>query len=439
MQKLTEGKITRQLLQLAVPLIAGNFLQQLYNTIDALVVGRFIGQEAFAAIGIAGTVMNLFMFVLVGVCTGVGIIWAQLYGKGDLAEFRREGFQALAAGAGFTLLLSLLGLAGMDAMLRLISTPQGIFGYVKDYLQIIFGGLLATFLYNYYSAMLRAIGNTLMALVFLALALVTNLLLALFFVAELGWGISGTAWATVLAQLLSVLLCNLYMRWRTPQLLWGREDVCWDSALLRRTCSFGIATALHNSNLYIGKLLVQGAVNSCGVDMVAAYTAAGRLEGFANSFGDSGTAALNVFIGQNVGGGKRERVRRGFFTGLRLLLTLGFISSAALYFGAPSGVAFMLGGSTIAGYEQGVHYMQIVALFYFLCFTGNALAGFFEGKGRLMIPVIGATGHITLRVILSYLFVDDYGLGAVAYATGIGWFCVVCFWSWLAYHELQRG
>lgn len=438
MHKLTEGNITKQLVQLALPLIIGNFLQQLYNTIDAWVVGRYLGQEAFAAIGIGGTVMNLFIFVLMGACTGVGIIWAQLYGQGDLKTFRREGFVALVAGTVFTLLLSMVAFVSTEAMLRLIATPESILHLVKEYLQVIFIGLLMTFLYNYYSTMLRAVGNTLMALIFLALALSINLVLALLFVAELHWGISGAGWATVLAQLASVVLCNLYMRWQAPELLWHKEDAALDSKLLQKTCSFGLVTALHNSNLYIGKALVQGAVNGCGVDMVAAYTAAGRLEGFANSFGDSGTAALNVFIGQNVGAGNKQRVREGFFTGVKLLVSLGVISSAALYFGAHAGVAFMLGSSELPGWVQGVEYMQIVAVFYFLCFSGNALAGYFEGRGRLMIPVIGATGHITLRVILSYLFVGEYGLGAVAYATGFGWFCVVLFWGCLAWKDLQK-
>lgn len=438
MHKLTEGNITKQLVQLALPLIIGNFLQQLYNTIDAWVVGRYLGQEAFAAIGIGGTVMNLFIFVLMGACTGVGIIWAQLYGQGDLKTFRREGFVALVAGTVFTLLLSMVAFVSTEAMLRLIATPESILHLVKEYLQVIFIGLLMTFLYNYYSTMLRAVGNTLMALIFLALALSINLVLALLFVAELHWGISGAGWATVLAQLASVVLCNLYMRWQAPELLWHKEDAALDSKLLQKTCSFGLVTALHNSNLYIGKALVQGAVNGCGVDMVAAYTAVGRLEGFANSFGDSGTAALNVFIGQNVGAGNKQRVREGFFTGVKLLVSLGVISSAALYFGAHAGVAFMLGSSELPGWAQGVEYMQIVAVFYFLCFSGNALAGYFEGRGRLMIPVIGATGHITLRVILSYLFVGEYGLGAVAYATGFGWFCVVLFWGCLAWTDLQK-
>ena len=435
-KNLTQGNISKQLLALALPLIVGNILQQLYNTIDALVAGRFIGTEAFAAVGVAGTVMNLFIFILSGACAGVGIIWAQFYGQKDWRSFRSESFLALAAGSAFTLLLSAIGWYAAEDVLMLIATPLELMPFLKIYLQIIFGGLLTTFLYNYCSALLRAVGNTAMALLFLAVAMLLNLLLDLLFVAVLQWGIGGAAWATVLAQLFSVFCCYLYL-WRSlPHLLWRKRDVRLDGKLLRRTCCYALATAAHNSNLYIGKLAVQGAVNGCGVDMVAAYTAAGRLEGFINSFGDSGTASLNIFIAQNCGALRHDRVKRGFFTGLKLLALLGAVSSVLLYVAAPAGIAFMLGTNTGEGWRQGVEYMQTVALFYFLCFAGNALAGYFEGCGQLVIPAVGATGHIALRAALAYAFIYDYGLISVAYATGIGWLAVVCFWSWLARRRL---
>lgn len=438
MKNLTSGNIRRQLLELAVPLIIGNILQQLYNTVDALVVGRFIGAEAFAAIGVAGTVMNLFIFVIVGGCVGAGIIWAQYYGSNDLEGFRREGVAALGVGCGFTLAISAAGIATSGWLLGLIDTPLSIIGMVQEYLEIIFAGLLATFLYNYCSTMLRAVGDTAMALVFLAVAIVINLLLDVIFIAVLDWGISGAAVATVLAQGLGTAMCYVYMRRRTPQLLFRRSDLMLDRALLWRTCRYSVVAAMHNSNLYIGKLLVQGAVNGSGVDMVAAYTATSRLEGFANSFGDSGTAALNIFIAQNVGGGQKQRVRRGFFTGLVMLLTLGAASSLLMYAGAAAGVGFMLGDSASAeALKQGTVYMHIISCFYILCFTGNALVGYFEGNGRLVIPIIGATGHIALRVVLSYMYVGEAGLIAVAYATGIGWLGVVCFWSWLCYKQMS--
>ena len=160
-----------------------------------------------------------------------------------------------------------------------------------------------------------------------------NLALDLLFVARLGMGIAGAAWATVLAQLLSVALCLLYLARRYPQLLFRREDRRLDRGLLRRTVSYGAVSALHQSSLYIGKLLVQGAVNAQGTDAINAFTAATRIEGFANSFGDSGAEAVSVFVAQNTGGGRPERVRRGFFTGMALMIGLGLAMSLIMFVG----------------------------------------------------------------------------------------------------------
>ncbi len=437
LKDLTHGPITRQLITLIWPLVIGNILQQLYNTIDALVVGRFVGTDAFAAIGIAGTVMNLFIFILVGGCTGIGIIWAQLYGKGDWAKFRQEGFLAFSAGTAFTLAVSAIGILGMHALLQLISTPQSILHLVSEYLVIIMGGLIMTFLYNYCSTLLRAVGNTFMALVFLAVAMAINFVLDLVFIACFGWGIAGAAWATVIAQGISVLCCYAYLELRMPMLLWRRADMRYDHDLLKQTCNYGMVTAIHNSNLYIGKMLVQGAVNSCGVDMVAAYTATSRLEGFINSFGDSGTAAMNVFLAQNYGAGNKQRIKEGFWHGWRLLIVFSLFASVIMYVTASAGVGFLLGETSGEAFTQGVSYMHAIAFFYWICFTGNAVCGYFEGVGKLVIPIIGATAHITIRVILSYLFIGEYGLPLVAYATGIGWFLAIGWWFWLVCTDLK--
>ena len=308
---LTRGSIPPQLVSLALPLIFGNILQQLYNTIDAMVIGRFAGETAFAAIGVAGTVMNLFLFLLSGCCTGISVLFAQQYGSRDLAGFRQEGFLASVFGGLFTLVLSLAALLLLRPLLTLMQTPEDVARLAADYLVVIFGGLLATFFYNLCAAALRSVGDTRSALLALLAAMAANLALDLLFVARLGMGIAGAAWATVLAQLLSVALCLLYLARRYPQLLFRREDRRLDRGLLRRTVSYGAVSALHQSSLYIGKLLVQGAVNSMGTPMISAYTATTRIEGFANSFGDSGAQAVSVFTAQNTGAGEERRVREG--------------------------------------------------------------------------------------------------------------------------------
>ncbi|WP_050622625.1 MATE family efflux transporter, partial [Clostridium phoceensis] len=325
---LTRGSIPPQLVSLALPLIFGNILQQLYNTIDAMVIGRFAGETAFAAIGVAGTVMNLFLFLLSGCCTGISVLFAQQYGSRDLAGFRQEGFLASVFGGLFTLVLSLAALLLLRPLLTLMQTPEDVARLAADYLVVIFGGLLATFFYNLCAAALRSVGDTRSALLALLAAMAANLALDLLFVARLGMGIAGAAWATVLAQLLSVALCLLYLARRYPQLLFRREDRRLDRGLfrredrrldrglLRRTVSYGAVSALHQSSLYIGKLLVQGAVNSMGTPMISAYTATTRIEGFANSFGDSGAQAVSVFTAQNTGAGEERRGRGGGRTSL---------------------------------------------------------------------------------------------------------------------------
>ncbi len=272
---------------------------------DAFILGHFAGASEFAAIGIAGSVMNLFLFMITGVCTGISVIFAQFYGAGDQSSFRREHWLSLTSGLLMTIILGLLSCLILPVLLHMIHTPEDLYPFVTAYLHIILLGLPATFLYNLYSAMLRAIGRSSASLIALATAITINLVTDYLFVARLGWGISGAALATACSQLISAGVCIVYLFHHAPSLVFTRADCSMDRALLKKTASFGLITGLHQSSLYIGKLLVQGAVNTGGVDMILAYTATTRIEGFANSFGDSGCSATSVLTAQNLGAGKK--------------------------------------------------------------------------------------------------------------------------------------
>lgn len=351
---LTAGSIPQHMLCLAAPLILGNILQQLYNAVDAFILGRCAGGLEFAAVGIAGSVMNLFLFMITGACTGVSVIFAQLFGANDLETFRREHFLSLVFGLLCTLACSAIGFLCLPLLLRVIQTPQELTGYVTAYLTVILISLPAAFVYNLYGALLRAIG---------------------------------------------------------------------------RTARYSFVTGLHQSSLYIGKLLVQGAVNTGGTDMISAYTATTRIEGFANSFGDIGAAATSVLVAQNLGAGKPERVQKTFRSSLVLMLAMGLLSGLVMYLTAGATVGFMLGAYSGPAFESGREYMQLISLFYIFCFTGNTFAGYFDGLGRVTIPFIGAASHIALRVVLSWLWIDSMGMRAVALATGIGWVMVNLLWE----------
>ena len=307
-QELTQGSLSRHLVRLAVPLVFGNILQEFYNTIDAFVVGRFAGQEEFAAIGVAGTVMNLFLFALVGCCTGFSVLFARAYGHNDVDDLHRQEVSALTVGLACTAVLMLLGLAGMRPLLTLLQTPDALRVYVSAYLRWIFASLPAAFLYNLFAALLRSSGDTQAALLVLAAAVGANLVLDLVFVAGFSGGIEGAALATALTQVFSALVCYGYLRRTHRELLLRRADCQLEAARLRTTLKFGLVSSLHQCSLYLGKMFVQGAVNTAGTEVIAAYTAGTRIEGFANSFGSSGSTATSILTAQNYGASRKDRV-----------------------------------------------------------------------------------------------------------------------------------
>lgn len=428
-QDLTHGPIARHLVRLTVPLIVGNILQQLYNTIDAFVVGRYAGLAEFAAIGVAGAVMNLFLFAIVGACIGITVLLAQLYGAGDEKGFKDEHFIAVMFGLLASALAGAAGALGCGPLLSLLCTPAEIFAFTEGYLRIVLLALPASYLYNFYGALFRSVGKVNAALVILAFAVVLNLALDIVFVAWLGMGIQGAAWATLIAQTVSALLSFVYLRAALPQLMFGRENAGLHLPLLKRTARYSFVTGLQQIGLYIGKLAVQGAVNTMGTAAISAYTATTRIEAFANSFGDSGASATSVVTAQNFGAGKRERVRRTFWQSLFLLGGLGVASSLALWLSADWASALLLGESSGPAFDSAVSYLEIVAVFYLLNFTGNTFAGYFDGIGRVSVTLLGTCTHIALRAVLAWVLIASFGLDIVAILTGLGWILVNGIWA----------
>lgn len=424
---------------LALPLLVGNVLQQLYNTVDSLMIRSFLGTAAFSAVGIAGTVMNLFIFVLSGFCTGVSVIFAQMYGSGDRRGFRREVFVAASLGAGITVLLSGMFMLLMRPVLHLINSPAELIPQVEAYLSVIIGGMLCTYFYNLCSCMLNAIGDTRAATFFLFVSVCVNTALDYLFVGVWALGVAGAAWATVLSQFLSALCCLGYILRRDRELICTRGDLGFEGALVKRTLVFGFSSALHMSSLYIGKIVVQGAVNTLGTQGIAAYTATMRIEGFANSFGTSHGQAVSVFLSQNQGAGNRKRVREGFREAMKLALCMGAVLSVAMYAIARPGVTLFVGRGEAQALRYGVEYLRQMALFYVLCFTGNTFVGFFRGVGEVYVPVTATILHISVRAICSHLWVGSLGLRAVALATGVGWVVMTLYQVSTALYLKRRG
>lgn len=434
---LTQGNISAQLVALTIPLLIGNVLQQIYNTVDALVIGNFIGNLAFAAVGVAGTVMNLFVFILSGICVGVSVFWAQSFGAGNYERFRQTVFLFSLFGLGITVVMSLVGTLFLTPLLNLIQTPPELMQYTATYLRIIFLGLFAPFLYHMCAGILRSVGDTRTALYILLTSVILHMCLNLIFIPLLGFGIWASALATVISQSCAAIACFFYLKRRYPHLLFSRADMRWSAGLFRRTAYFSATAALHQSSLYIGKMLVQGTVNTLGTPVISAYTATTRIEGFANSIGDSGNAALSVFIGQNIGSENPQRVKQSFHISLKLMSALSITLALIMYLTAPWTVAFMLGGETGLALTSGISYMRVISFFYLFCYLGNCFVGLFRGCGRNFLTVIGTILQISIRVVFSYLLAGSLGLIAVAVATGLGWISIVAFQTlcYRSFHE----
>ena len=411
----------------------GNVLQQLYNAVDSIIIGRFVGSTAFAAVGVAGTVMNLFVFMISGVCVGVSILFAQLYGAQDLDGYRREVFLALSLGSGFTLVLTILSLMGLPWILRLIQTPAEVAGEAAAYLRIIFCGFFATYWYNLCAAILRSVGNTRIPLLFLAVAAAINTGLDLLFVAAFSMGVTGAAAATVIAQLISAACCSAYIWKRIPFAVFRRQDMIVDrgAAVPDRPVRTGVCTATIQPVYW--KTAGTGRCELLGHRLHLRLHCRYPHRGVCQLVGDSGAEAIAIFVAQNTGAGQEKRAEKGFSAGIRMMAVLCLCVCTAMFYFAPSLISFFLGGGGQEEIPQGVTYLRIVSCFYLFCFLGASFVGYFRGIGRVNLPVLGTSLHIAIRVALSYLLITRLQLGAVAIATGAGWIVVVCLHSFFFY------
>ncbi len=435
---LTTGPILPQLMGLALPLLGANVLQQLYNIVNSLVVTWYLGEQALAALGIAESVMNLYIYVITGACMGSGVLVAQFYGEQNLSRLRRQLYVSAVLIGGSVLAAVLLGQLFLPQILTLIQTPDEVRTDVSAYLRIILAGMVFTFAYNYLAAALRSIGDTRVALYILFLSLGYNLLAAWLLVSVLKLGIVGTALATASAQLLSAALCLLYIRSKRAILLFGKVDMVLEPALIRLTISYCAVAALQQSSLYLGKLMIQGAVNgisAVSTAAISAFTAAGRVENFTQAFGLSGCEAMAIFIAQNHGAGEDRRALRGFLLGSAVTVGVGVVFSAAMgLFAQPLAHLFLGGGE---GMAPCISYLRLISWFYLLSFFGNSFVGWFRGTGRMNVTFFGTTLQIVIRVVGTYLLVGTMGLDAVALATGLGWVAIVLFQTTIFLRQIR--
>lgn len=420
---MTVGGITSTLLRFTLPMMLGSLMQQCYNIADTLIVGRCIGPEALAAVGSAYALMVFLTSVLLGLAMGSGTVFSLQFGAGNFRGLRRSIYVSLVLIGCVTAGLTVAAFLLTDPILRLLQVPSEIYSMLRIYLLIIFGGIPLTFLYNFYAALLRAVGDSVTPLWFLGISVVLNIGLDLLFILVFDMGVGGAALATVMAQGVSAIGLMLYVLGRRPELRLRKEDMHFDRVSVKEIVSFSSLTCVQQSVMNFGILMVQGLVNSFGTAVMAAFAAAVKIDSFAympvQEFGN----AFSTFVAQNFGAGKQARIRRGVRSAFVTSVLFSLAVSVAVFLLARPLMLIFVRAEETEIIRIGVQYLRIEGAFYFGIGILFLLYGYYRAIRRPGMSVVLTVLSLGTRVVLAYALaaIPSVGVTGIWWSIPIGW------------------
>lgn len=438
---LTQGSIPKGLLWFALPLICGNLFQQLYNLTDTWIVGRFIGEGALGAVGSSYTLLTFLSSILLGLCMGSAAYFSIQFGRGDMARLRQGIFQAFVLIGGLTLVLNMAVYLLLGGFLWLLRIPAEVAGLTRTYLLWIFGGIAATFLYNFFANLLRAVGDSATPLAFLGVSVGLNIGLDVLFVVPLHLGVMGAALATVIAQYASGLGLMAWAWKKYPALRVRREDMVWERRSLSNVFSLSFFTCLQQSVMNFGILLVQGLVNSFGTAVMAAFAVAVKIDTVAympvQDFGN----AFSTFVAQNYGAGKRDRIRAGVKWAAACVIVFCLAVGGAVCLLAPRLLAFFAGAEAAEVIAIGTGYLRIEGSCYLGIGVLFLLYGYFRAVNRPAVSLVLTVCSLGTRVALAYALsaLPALGVTGIWLSIPIGWFFADTVGILLWRREDRRG
>ena len=421
---LTTGSITGTMLRFALPMIAGNLLQQCYNLADTFLVGRFIGSDALAAVGSSYTLMTFLTSILLGLSMGSGAAFSIHFGAREEDRLKSSIFTSFVLILAVTVVLNVLVFVLLDPILVVLQIPASLYAMTRDYLWVIFWGISATFLYNFFASLLRALGNSATPLIFLGVSAVLNIVLDVVLIVNANMGVAGAALATVIAQFAAGLGLLVYALLRCPQLRLSRRHLRVTAAGLREIANLSFLTCLQQSVMNFGILAVQGLVNSFGPAVMAAFAAAVKIDSFAympvQDFGN----AFSTFIAQNYGAGKEERIRRGARSAVLVSFVFCVVVSVVVFVLAEPLLHIFIDPAETAITAIGVQYLRIEGAFY--CGIGCLflLYGYFRAVRRPGVSLVLTIVSLGTRVALAFALsaVPWIGVVGIWASVPIGWF-----------------
>lgn len=424
MQDMTKGSILSHLVRYAIPMILGNLLQLTYNAVDAMIIGKFLGENALAAVSTSDPIFTILVLGASGISLGASVMISKFRGAREDEKVRQEFASALVFGFWFSLGVFLLGLALSAQMLRWIQTPQAAMAQAKTYLRVSLVGFLFTFQYNVLASSLRGLGDSKTPVYFLGLSCGLNILLDVLLVAIIPLGVAGAALATVISQAAAAIGCMGYIRRRIPQLSVAKEQLRVNSALLRETLQIGFLTALQQAAQPIGKVCIQGVINTQGIAAIDAFNAGCKIEDFARIPTQSIGSGIMTCTAQNRGAKQRDRMFQSLTKGL--LLAFAYFPLIFLLTQLIKGpaIALLLPDGAVEIAAAGVSYIGLKAYFFLMPGITNAIQGHFRGLGMMRVVLFGTVLQTTIRTVCVFFWVPKMGINAEAWACFTGWACM---------------
>jgi putative MATE family efflux protein len=433
-KSMTEGAPWKHIIRFTLPVFLGLILQQLYNTVDAIIVGNFCGEASLSAVGTTATFTFLFLAVATGFSAGNGVVVAQAYGANDENQVRANASTGILLLLGMGIASTIIGIAvSKPAYVYFVGVPSELLDLTLQYFNICMLGMIFQFGYNIFSSILRAIGDSVATLYFLLITSILNIVLDLLFVAYFKWDVAGAAWATNISQAVSFIAAYIYMSKKYPVFRFKIKDFSWNKTLAWLTIKMGFPIAIQLIIVSIGLTFIQRAVNSFGKSMTASFTVGQRMELFLNLPFHAFQTTLATYAGQNIGAGKMDRVKQGMFQALAMsLVSTIFISFLVCYFDKEIIKIFGLSEQSAIYCKQHINtvaFTNIILSLYVPVF------GVFQGANHTAFPTLVATCALTTRVIVTYVFKDnpDYFGYTIIWWNNLFGFAVGCMITWIYY------
>lgn len=441
MNDFTKGSITKQIISFSIPMLIGNVFQQLYSMVDAMVVGRYVGSNALAAVGVAMSILQFLVSVLIGLTTGASVLISQYYGARKYDKMKRMVSTSVVFLGVFSVVVAVAGILFSPHLLRWLDATPEIIDDAVLYLRFLMGGMLFPVFYNMYTAYLRALGDSRSPLLILILCTIINTVLDLVFVMQLHMGVLGAAVATLIAQAVSAVLCYLYTLHKVPLL--HVTSLTFDPKLFTEILKYGTPAAIQLSVVSLANLTITKLINSFGAAVMAGITAAAKIDQLAIMPVSNVSMALSTFVAQNMGAGQEDRARKGLRFAIVMMVALAIFISVVLISLGPWLISMFLNQKDInAGIiaEVGLNYLNIMVIFYFLFAFLFAFNGFFRGVGDSVIAMVFPVASLFVRAVLAHLLVLFAGMGpeALAWSIPVGW-ALSSLAAWIYYYKRLWG